>query len=67
LVLEEGEEEAVGAEAEVFAEVGNGAGSDYEGQTDLRRLASVLTVERLYHIEQVFLVFKQHVPIAVHL
>ena len=67
MVLEEVEEETAWAEAEVFEETGNGAGSGHEDQAGLRKLASVLTVEQLYLISQDFLVFGQNVPIAAHL
>jgi len=67
LVLEEVEEETVGAEAEVFWEVGNGAGSGREDRADLRKLASVPIVEQLYVISQVFPVSEQDVPVAAHL
>jgi len=67
LVLEEVEEETVGAEVEVFEEIGNGAGSGHEDQAGFRKLASVPTVEQLYLISQAFLVFEQDVPVAAHL
>ena len=67
MVLEEVEEETAWAEAEVFEEIGNGAGSDHEDQAGLRKLAYVPTAEQLYLISRVFLVFGQNVPIAAHL
>ena len=47
--LEEAEEEGevAGAEVEVFEEVEDGVGSGHEDRRVLRRLASVLTAERL--------------------